>query len=413
MSKTVLVVGTFDTKGSEHAFLREQILSQGCHVVTLDVGVVGAATEIPVDVSADEVARAAETDLETLRAANDRGAAMKCMAEGAAKVVRRMFDDGKFHGIIGMGGSGGSSILCQAMRGLPLGVPKVCVSTVAGSNTSEYVGTKDIVMFPSVTDIAGVHRFSKIVFTRAAGAICGMVRSAPAAATDNRRLIVASMFGNTTQCLDACRAGLDQAGYEVLVFHAIGTGGRTMEGMIDEGYAAACLDLTTTEWADEICHGIFSAGPDRLSAAGRAGIPHVIAPGCIDMVNYGPLSSVPQRYRDAGRLFYQWNPQVTLMRTNVEENEQLGRIFAAKANAARGPLAILLPLRGLSILGGEGERFFDPDADQAMFHSLRKHLRNDLEIHEIDANINDRAFSDFAVETTLRLLSWDGQPGSR
>ena len=360
-SKTILILGAFDTKGVEHAFLRKQIQRHGCDVLTLNIGVVAEPEGLAVDVSAAEVARAAGTDLDTLREGQDRGAAMKCMADGATVILRQLFDEGKFDGVIGMGGSGGSSVICQAMRGLPLGVPKVCVSTVAGSDTSGYVGTKDIVMFPSVTDVAGVHRFlADCVYARAAGAVCGMVQAEIPEVADDRPLIVASMFGNTTKCLDACRAALDQAGYEVLVFHAIGTGGRTMEGMVDEGYAAACLDLTTTEWADEICDGIFSAGPDRLSAPGRAGIPHVVAPGCVDMVNYGPLDSVPQRYRDAGRLFYEWNPNVTLMRTNAEENQRLGKIFAEKANAARSPIAILLPLPRAIDPGWRGRKVLRP-----------------------------------------------------
>ena len=405
MKKSVLVIGTFDTKGREHAFLREQIIGQGCDVLTLDVGVMGRPDGIPVDFSADVVADMGRATLEALRSSNDRGIAMKLMAAGAARLVRKLYDERKFDGVIGMGGSGGSSVITSAMRALPLGVPKVCVSTVAGSDTSSYVGTKDILLFPSITDVAGVNRVSRIIMARAAGAVCGMVQTEPPTAEEDRPVIVASMFGNTTQCLDACREKLDQAGYEVLIFHAIGSGGRTMENLIDEGYAVACLDLTTTEWADELCDGIFSAGPDRLSAAGRAGIPHVIAPGCVDMANYGAMETVPERYRAANRKFYEWNPNVTLMRTNVDENRRLGEIFAEKANAATGPITILLPLRGLSILGGEGERFHDAEADQAMFDAIRSNLRPDIEVIEVNANINDTVFSQLAVETTLRLLN--------
>ena len=222
------------------------------------------------------------------------------------------------------------------MRALPVGVPKVCVSTVAGGDTAPYVGLKDVTLIPSITDVAGLNRISRIILTRAAGAIVGMVNATVPEADDDRPIIAASMFGNTTECVDRCRELLEAAGYEVLVFHATGTGGRTMESLIDEGLVDACLDITTTEWADTVCGGVFDAGEDRLSAAGRRGIPHLIVPGCIDMANFGPLDTVPQKYRDAGRQFYEWNPSVTLMRTNVEENRRMGQVFAEKANAATG-----------------------------------------------------------------------------
>jgi uncharacterized protein (UPF0261 family) len=252
--------------------------------------------------------------------------------------------------------------------------------------------------------VAGVNRISRLLLTRAAGAVCGMIDAQPPAASDERPIIVASMFGNTTRCVDLCRQALDNAGYEVLVFHATGSGGRAMESLIDEGLVDACLDITTTEWADQLCGGIFSAGEDRLSAAGRRGVPQLIVPGCVDMVNFGPLDSVPQRYRAGNRIFYEWNPSVTLMRTNQDENRQLGQIFAEKANAARGPTAFLLPLRGVSILDGDGERFCDRQADQALFDSLREHLRPEIPVVEIDSNINDDQFARKAVEMMLDLI---------
>jgi uncharacterized protein (UPF0261 family) len=252
--------------------------------------------------------------------------------------------------------------------------------------------------------VAGVNRISRIIFARAAGAIVGMVRAVVPKSDDDRPIIAASMFGNTTQCVDSCRQLLEKAGYEVLVFHATGTGGRTMENLIDEGLVDACLDITTTEWADTVCGGVFDAGCDRLAAAGRRGIPHLIVPGCIDMVNFGPLETVPQKYRDSGRQLYQWNPSITLMRTNVDENRQIGRAFAEKANAAAGPIAFLIPLRGVSILDGDGQVFCDREADQAMFTALRDNLRADISVVDLDANINDAAFADKAVEMMLHLI---------
>lgn len=401
---SIVVLGAFDSKGEEYAFLLDVIRQQEGDALTVDFGILGSTSRFRVDVEAEEVARAGGGDLAALRAQGDRGAAMKCMAAGAAVVARRLYDEGRLGGIIGMGGSGGASVITAAMRSLPTGVPKVCVSTVAGGDVRCYVGTKDVTMIPSVTDVAGLNRISRTIFTRAAGAIVGMVRATPAQATGDRPIIVASMFGNTTTCVDACRELLGTAGYEVLVFHATGVGGRTMESLVDEGLADACLDVTTTEWADELCGGVFSAGEDRLSAPGRQAIPHLIVPGCIDMVNFGPPDSVPQEYRDAGRLFYEWNPTVTLMRTSVDENRRLGEIFAAKAAAAQGPVAFLLPLRGVSVLDGDGQPFCDRDADQAMFAALRSRLPATIPVVEVDANINDPAFSQRAVEMMLELI---------
>jgi uncharacterized protein (UPF0261 family) len=401
----IVVLGAFDSKGAEYAFLLDAIRQQGGETLTVNFGILSSTDRFRVDVEAAEVASAGGSDLTALRSAGDRGAAMKCMAAGAAIVVRRLYGEGKLGGIIGMGGSGGASVITAAMRGLPLGIPKACVSTVAGGDVSPYVGTKDITMIPSVTDVAGVNRISRTILTRAAGAIVGMVRALPPSAVGDRPIIAASMFGNTTACVDACRELLEAAGYEVLVFHATGVGGRTMESLIEEGFVDACLDITTTEWADQLCGGVFSAGEDRLSAPGRRGIAHLIVPGCVDMVNFGPPESVPQKYRDAGRLFYEWNPAVTLMRTNIEENRRMGEIFAAKANAATGPMGVLIPLRGVSVLDGDGQPFCDREADEAMFAALRNSLRKDIPIVEVDANINDPLFAREAVEMMLRLIA--------
>jgi uncharacterized protein (UPF0261 family) len=411
MSKApIVVLGAFDSKGAEYAFLLAAIQSLGGETLTVNFGILGSTDRFPVDVEAVEVARSGGGELDVLRSAGDRGAAMKCMATGAAAVVRRLHDERKLGGIIGMGGSGGASVITAAMRCLPLGIPKVCVSTVAGGDVSPYVGTKDITMIPSVTDVAGVNRISRTILTRAAGAIVGMVAATPPSAAGDRPIIAASMFGNTTACVDACRQLLDATGYEVLVFHATGVGGRTMESLIDEGLVDACLDITTTEWADQLCGGVFSAGEDRLSAPGRRGIPHLIVPGCVDMANFGPPQSVPQKYRDAGRLFYEWNPAVTLMRTNVEENRRMGEIFAAKANAAAGPAGVLIPLRGVSVLDGDGQPFCDRSADNSMFSALRGNLRKDIPIADVDANINDPEFACQAVEMMLRLIQMSQTP---
>ena len=404
MAQTILLVGAFDTKGPEYAFVRERILADGLEVLTLNTGVLGSTDLFPVDIEADQVAAAGGSVLEQLRASKDRGEAMRAMADGVAKLAPTLYAEGRFAGVLGLGGSGGSSVVTAAMRALPIGVPKVCVSTVASGQTSAFVGAKDVVLFPSITDVAGVNRISQVIFSRATGAICGMVRAKLPEVVDERPIIVASMFGNTTECVDACREALDQKGYEVLVFHSTGTGGQTMEALVDEGLVDAVLDITTTEWADEVCGGTLSAGPDRLSAPGRGGVPHLIVPGCVDMANFGPLDTVPEKYQ-SGRNLYEWNPAITLMRTTAEENARMGKIFAEKANAACGPGAFLLPLGGVSILDGEGERFCDREADGALFAALKENLKPTIRTEECDANINDPAFSDRAGEMMLELIA--------
>lgn len=404
---TLLVIGAFDTKGTEYAFVMDLLKRQEIPILSMNIGTLGSTDLFPVDIEADQICQAVGEDLAEIRKANDRGRAMQVVSEGAAKLVKDLFDEGKIHGIFGMGGTGGSSVITAAMRVLPIGVPKVCMSTAAGSDTSSYVGTRDVVMFPSITDVAGVNRISKVIFRQAVGAISGMMKMGKGAEMADKPIILASMFGNTTTCVNQCMTHLDKAGFEVLVFHAVGSGGKTLEDLAEHGLAAGVLDITTTEWADEICKGIFTAGKDRLSGPGRAGVPHLIVPGCIDMVNYGGMDSIPQQYRD--RNLYQWNPNVTLMRTTVEENATLGKIFAQKANEAKGPLRFLIPLKGYSILDsihadGQPDRFWDPEADQAFLHSLKQHLRSDIPVIELDANINDEAFSIKAVEMLLEMI---------
>lgn len=401
---TILMIGSFDTKGEEYAFLRDQIVARGHEVAALNTGVMGTTEAFPVMIEADAVAEAGGGDLAAIRSEKDRGEAMKVMSAGAPVVAKRLHAEGAIDGIIGMGGTGGSTVVTAAMRALPVGFPKVCVSTAASGDTSPYVGTKDVTMIPSIVDVAGINRVSRIIFARAAGAICGMVESDIPEVDDDRPIITASMFGNTTECVDACREALSDKGYEVLVFHATGTGGQTMESLVREGLVDAVLDVTTTEWADTVCGGAFDAGPDRLSAAGEMGIPHLIAPGCVDMANFNGMDHVPEKYKDGSRTFYEWNPTVTLMRTNVEENRQMGEAFAEKANAAKGPVAFLIPLKGVSILDGDGEMFCDREADQAMFDALKANLRDDIPVVEIDANINDAAFSAKAVEMMIELI---------
>jgi uncharacterized protein (UPF0261 family) len=409
-------VCALDTKGDEARLVRDYITGRGHRALVIDSGVVGEPAFEP-DVPADEVARAGGTTLAALREKADRGAAIAAMAQGAAVVAARLRREGKLDGIVGLGGSAGTAVGSAAMRALPVGVPKVLVSTVASGNVAPYVGTKDIALMYSVVDVSGINRLSRSVLTNAAGAICGAVEAAGALAEQPAReekpLLAASMFGNTTKLVDAARAQLEQAGYEVLVFHATGSGGQTMEGLIRDGFVQGVLDVTTTEWADQLCGGVFDAGPTRLDAAGERGIPQVIAPGCLDMVNFGGEETIPAKYReDKSRKFYVWNPQVTLMRTTPEENAQLGKILAEKANAAKGPVQIFLPLRGVSILDSvtdEGpQQFWWPEADKALFDAIKANVRKDIPVHELDVNVNDAQFAAATAGALLEMLQTTG-----
>jgi uncharacterized protein (UPF0261 family) len=403
--KTICVIGAFDTKGEDHAFLRQEILKLGCQVLSINIGVLGTTTLFPVDFEAKDVLKAGGIDLGVIRAQGDKGTAMKAFDQAAPRLVRELYDQGKFDGIIGMGGSGGSSIIASAMRSIPIGLPKVLVSTVASGDVSFYVRGKDITIIPSIVDVAGLNRISRLIYARAAGAICGMVQNEPPQSREDRPIIAASMFGNTTDCVNACGKALNDRGFEVLVFHATGAGGRAMETLVADGLVEGVLDITATEWADELCQGVFSAGPERLDAPGQRGIPHLIVPGCVDMANFGAPPTVPDKFRQAKRLFYEWNPSVTLMRTNVDENRQMGEIFAKKANVATGPVAFLIPLRGVSMLDGDGQPFCDREADRAIFDAIKANVKPGIPIAEVDLNINDPAFAAKAVEMMLQLMS--------
>jgi len=369
----------------------------------MNTGIFAPVGYFPIDISAAEVAKAGEETIEGLRGKNDRGYAMRVMCNGAKKIVKLMQEENKIQGIISMGGGGGTSIATSAMQVLPIGFPKVCITTLASGDTSEYVGTRDIVLFPSIVDICGINRFTRMIISKAAGAVCGMAEVNPVADENEKEIICISMFGNSTPCVEKC-VRLLEGQYAPLVFHATGSGGKSMEELILEGHCKACLDITTTEWADELCGGILSAGPSRLDAQGKAGIPHVIVPGCLDMVNFGSKQTIPQKYRDSNRKFYEWNPMVTLMRTNKEENERLGRILAEKANASKAPVAFLFPLKGVSILDGEGECFCDWEIDEVLFKSIEHYLKRDIPVYRVDANINDDVFAQKAVEVLLSII---------
>ena len=405
MAGTIVMAGALDTKGADFAFVKELIEETGLATLVVDFGVMGEPA-FAAEVSRQEVCAAGGGDLAHLASGSHKDEAMATMARGLAAVVSRLHGEGRLDGIIGMGGSGGTSLATTAMRELPVGVPKVMVSTVGGGDVSAFAGTKDIAFMPSVVDVAGLNRISRDIYANAAGAIAGMVRtragSADTPAAGERPLLTASMFGNTTTAVEHARGVLEAAGYEVLVFHATGSGGRTMEGLISDGYIAGSLDITTTELADTVCGGVFDAGPERCLAASRAGIPAVVVPGCVDMANFGGPETVPAQYRD--RLLYEWNPDVTLLRTNVEENRRIGEMIAAAVNAASAAVAVVVPLGGVSMLDSDGERFWDPAADRACFDAIRDNLREGIPYLEDEHNINDPAFSGRVANLLLEML---------
>ena len=439
---TIAVLGTFDTKGAEHAFVADALRRQGFTTLLIDVGSLGTPSITP-DIDAAGVA-AEESDHAVILARRDRGECVTLMGRAAAKLTSRRAAENRIHGIISLGGGGGTAIATTAMRALPIGFPKLMVSTLASGQTAPYVGTTDITMMPAIVDVSGLNRVSRAIFTNAAGAIAGMVtaRSSLSSASSekplivaslnrvsraifenaagaiggmvtaaearrrtpapDKPLIVASMFGNTTACVTEAKKILETAGYEVLVFAATGNGGRAMESLIASGLVAGVLDITTTEWADELVGGVLTAGPERLDAAAKAGVPAIVAPGCLDMVNFGERATVPAKF--AGRTFYQHNPQVTLMRTTPAENTELGRIIAEKLNRYTAPVTVLLPRQAISVISAPGQPFHDPAADTALFAALRTHLRKDLPVVELDSAINDPAFARACADTLLRHL---------
>ncbi len=398
----VFLLGTLDTKGCEIAFVRDLLHEYGVTTCVVDAGCLGSPA-ISADIPREQVFAAAGTSLADVKDRNDRGHAVTTAANGAANLIAAAYARGEVAGVLSMGGSAGTTIGTTTMRSLPLGLPKLMVSTLASGQTRPYVGGKDILMLNAVVDIAGINRISRLVLGEAARAMAGMVtlQSKSPSVQNDKPLIAASMFGVTTPCVEHARKILEAAGYEVLVFHATGNGGEAMEGLIADGLIAGVLDITTTELADELVGGILSAGPTRLTAAGKRGIPQVISVGALDMVNFGPPNTVPEKFKD--RKFYQHNPTVTLMRTTVEENRKLGEEIGRKAAAATGPTCIMIPLKGVSAIDQPGKAFDDPAARLALYDGIRATHEN-VELVELDNHINDDTFAESIAEKLLNLI---------
>ena len=389
--RTVLLVGTLDTKADEFEFLRDRLRLAGVGALLADVGTLAPPRGRP-DVTREEVGAETGVDVSALAAAGDRGAAITAMAGAAAALARRLYDEGRIHGVLSAGGSGNTAIATAAMQALPVGVPKLMVSTMASGDTSDYVGGVDVTMMASVTDVAGINSISSRILANAAAAMAGMVLAPESQLEGGRPLVAATMFGVTTPCVTRARDALEEKGYEVLVFHATGTGGKAMEALVDGGLVSGVLDATTTELCDDLVGGVLSAGPARLEAAGRAGVPQVVSLGALDMVNFGARDTVPPKFED--RNLYVHNPSVTLMRTTPDECAELGRRIARKLAAATGPVSLFVPLNGVSMIDAEGQPFHDPEADAALFDALREGLAgSQVELVELDNNVNDEEFA--------------------
>lgn len=395
---TVVLLGTLDTKGAEYAYVRDRVREFGVDTLLVDAGVFGGGHAL-ADISHEEVARRSGVDLQALADAGDRGAAVEAMSAAAADTVERLHAERRLDALIGLGGTGGTTLVTQAMQRLPVGVPKVMVSTVASGDTRPYVGALDITMMYSVVDIAGLNEISRRILANAAGAVAGMVTVKVPPAEDARPLVGATMFGVTTPGVQAARKRLEDEGYDVLVFHATGTGGRSMEELVKAGMLDGVLDLTTTELADELVGGVFSAGGDRLRVAGREGVPQVVSLGALDMVNFGAMDTVPEQFKD--RNLYKHNATTTLMRTTAEECGELGRRLAERLNAATGPLTVFVPLRGVSMIATEGGPFYDPAADEALVRSLEESLDDGVDLRLVDADINDEGFATAMADTLV------------
>ncbi|TFG84023.1 MAG: UPF0261 family protein [Erysipelotrichales bacterium] len=404
--KTIALVGTFDSKGIEYAYVKKIIEDLGLKTFTIHMGVFPPM--FTPDVSNVDVAKAVGVDINEVAAKKDRAWATEVLSKGMEKLVPELYRQGKFDGILAFGGTGGTSIATPAMRALPIGVPKVMVSTVASGNTSQYVGTSDIVMMPSVVDVSGLNSISTKIFTNAAFAIAGMVKFENKAVIEKKPLVAATMFGVTTPCVNFAREYLEARGYEVLTFHATGTGGRSMEDLVTAGFIEGVLDITTTEWADEIVGGVLNGGPNRLDAAAKMGIPQVVSVGALDMVNFGPIETIPKQFE--GRNFYKHNPTVTLMRTTVEENVKLGKKIAEKLNQASGYTVLMLPLGGVSMIDAPGQAFYGKEEDENLFNELRHGINPKVvRLEEYNLHINDKEFAEKAAQNLIDMMNKKNQ----
>ena len=399
--KTVILIGTLDTKGVEYQFAKERFKKSGLNTILIDAGIIGESV-VKADISNEEVARAGGEELATLKNLGDRGFAVSVMTQGVNQIVQDLHKKNQCDAVFALGGSGGSTISSFAMRNLPIGIPKVLVSTLIASNASSFIGESDMALFASVVDIAGINSISAKVIANAVDATIGMIKGEKVEITNNKKLVSASMFGVTTTCVTNARKILEENDLEVITFHMTGSGGKSMENLIREGFINASLDVTTTELADEIVGGTLSAGPTRLTAARDKHIPQVVSVGALDMVNFGPKETVPDKFKN--RNLYVHNENVTLMRTTAEECEKIAFDICEKLNTSTSKVTLMLPLLGVSAISTKGQVFYDEKADEALFSTIRKNLKPNVELVELNCAINDQAFSDALAFKLLSLL---------
>jgi len=399
----VALIGTLDSKSEEIAYVRDETMTRGIKPLVIDVGIRGEPGFAP-DISREQVAAAAGTTIDALLSADATTAdALATMARGAGVILIGLHAQGVIAGVLGLGGGKGTALISQAMRALPIGFPKVIVSPNASGNTRRFVGSKDIWMVSPITDLMGLNRINRRILQQAAAAICAMAQSPEQPRVDSPRLEVAlTSYGVTTPAAERCKALAERLGLEVLVFHARGTGGQAMEELVRRGVFAGVLDLTLSELANEVAGGIASAGLHRLEAATEVGVPQVVVPGALDVINFGPPGTIPERY--SGRVFYPHSASATLMRTNAEESVELGRLIATKLNAARGPVAVLIPLLGFSALDREGKAFYDPGANAGFIDSLEKAISPEVAVRKLPYHVNDPSFADEMVQTLGTML---------
>ena len=396
--KTIALIGTFDTKGEEYLYVKNKIEDLGVRTLTIHAGIFEAA--FSPDIDHDSVAVLGEGSIVELQEKKDRGYAMEVMSKGLCTLIPKLYEEGLFDAVLALGGTGGTSLVTPCMRLLPLGVPKIMVSTMASGDVSRYVGTSDILMMPSIVDVAGINRISSQVLTHAVHAIVGMVEHENTDIPVKKPLIAATMYGVTTPCVMRAKEYLEQEGYEVIIFHASGTGGKMMESLINSGIVDGVLDLTTTEWIDEIAGGIMAAGPERLDAAALNGIPQVVS---VDMITFGERSNLPEKYKN--RVVYMHNPAITVVKSNIEENIAFGIKVGEKLNQCKSNAALLLPIRGISMNDKAGSKYYGPKEDQALFITLKKVINNPLvEIIDVDAHINEEAFAISAAKKLIALM---------
>ncbi len=407
---TVILIGTLDTKGPEIAYLRNRIRAEELNTLVLDSGILGEPNNITPDITREEVARASGSDLESIRNAGTRGAAVEQMMKGVAATCARLFKEGRCHGVISLGGAEGAVLASAGMQVLPVGVPKLIVSPLAAGRRTfgPFIGIRDVMVMHSVIDILGLNSVSRLIFDQAAGAISGMVKamsSDPRPATSGglrTRVVGITMLGNTTKAVERMKPRLEEKEFEVIIFHSSGVGGAAMEEMIREGRISAVIDYTTDELTDHFVGAFHNAGPRRLEAAGEQGIPQVVVPGCVDFFVQGPRESIPEKWKS--RAAYYHNPSFTLIRTSRDEMAQIGKIFAEKLNAAKGPVRVAIPLGGLSIANQPGGELYDPEGDRQFREVVKATLRKDIPLVEVDAHINDEAFTNKVLKLFFEIV---------